>query len=356
MLELLNFIKRKQNWEEKLVNAPYHIKISKDNDLWLFKYDQIKSDFSDPVVQDARGIIIDVSKMEIVCYPFSKFFNFMEMYAAPIDWETARVQEKVDGSIIKVWFYEGKWRISTNGVINAFAAECFNGQFSYGELVQKELDKYSLDGLDKAATHIFEFVSPYTQVVIPYPENKLYYLGSRINATGREYYDKQGFEGVKSYPLKTLDECIATVKNFPFTQEGFVVVDAKFNRIKIKGTAYLVAHRLSNNGALTTKRVIEMIMIGEQSEYLSYFPTATNYFEECQRKLNILFEKINSTIYRATELWNEVNHDRKSFALEVVNWELPFVAFLIPKNQIVTLEMVVESLTIDKILTLIEHY
>jgi len=33
----------------------------------------------------------------------------LKLYADTIDWSAARVQEKVDGSLIKVWYYNGEW-------------------------------------------------------------------------------------------------------------------------------------------------------------------------------------------------------------------------------------------------------
>ncbi|MBQ8160189.1 MAG: hypothetical protein IJ083_05495, partial [Clostridia bacterium] len=37
-----------------------------------------EADFSDPLVQEARGIIIDTERMEVVCWPFRKFGIHLE--------------------------------------------------------------------------------------------------------------------------------------------------------------------------------------------------------------------------------------------------------------------------------------
>lgn len=52
------------------------------------------SPFGNPLVQEARGIIIDTEKMEVVCWLFRKFGNFTESYADEIDWDTACVQKE----------------------------------------------------------------------------------------------------------------------------------------------------------------------------------------------------------------------------------------------------------------------
>ena len=52
-----------------------------------------------------RGLILRKDTNQPVCVPFYKFFNLGEEQAHAIDWGTASVYEKVDGSLIKV-----RWR------------------------------------------------------------------------------------------------------------------------------------------------------------------------------------------------------------------------------------------------------
>ena len=46
-----------------------------------------------------------------MCYPFSKFHNFGGFHAAKLDWTTAVFTEKLDGSLIKLYYLEseGNW-------------------------------------------------------------------------------------------------------------------------------------------------------------------------------------------------------------------------------------------------------
>jgi len=102
MLELQKFLKEHPNdYEELLAEKPYAIKVTEDEELGLslFKYNQIESDFNIPMVRECRGIILETGTWEIVCHPFHKFGNFGESYVPEIDWNSAEVQEKVDGCI-----------------------------------------------------------------------------------------------------------------------------------------------------------------------------------------------------------------------------------------------------------------
>ena len=48
-LKLLDFIKNNSNWEELLQKEPYYLKIKRDRKFIIFNYNQIMSDFSNPI-------------------------------------------------------------------------------------------------------------------------------------------------------------------------------------------------------------------------------------------------------------------------------------------------------------------
>ena len=76
---LCNFIiENPTNWRELIEGKNIHIE---DEDGYtIFNYNMIDCDFSDPVVQESRGIILDVSDEKnptVVCWPFRKFMNLL---------------------------------------------------------------------------------------------------------------------------------------------------------------------------------------------------------------------------------------------------------------------------------------
>ena len=100
-LSIKKFIQSNEDWEELLTKDPYNLTIRYDNGMFLLKYSQYESDMSKKICQEARGIIFDEETLKPVCVPYFKFFNYGEEQAAEIDWSTAQVQEKVDGSLMK---------------------------------------------------------------------------------------------------------------------------------------------------------------------------------------------------------------------------------------------------------------
>lgn len=299
---LITFLrKHKNDWREILSSSPYNL-IIKDGvgeyeGLVLFKYNQLESDLSRQLVQDCRGIIVDIEdNFRVISYPFRKFFNYGEKYASDIDWNTARVQQKVDGSIIKVTYWErkNKWVISTNGCINAFDVDAtsISDTFmddvfvNFGKLFMEAFNNagYLFDKLNKNYTYMFELVSPYTQVVVKYPKTDIYHIGTRDNKTFKEVDVDIGIKKPKMYPLHSLEAVMEASKALnhnddnSIEDEGFVVVDNKWRRVKIKSPLYLSAHYLKGN-KLSFKRCLDIIMSNEESEYLSYFPEQKGAFD-----------------------------------------------------------------------------
>lgn len=290
-MELLKFMNEHEDWRQILSAPPYNIKItngySKYGGYVILKYNQLTSDFNEVMVREARGSIFyrdDLAgKWECVCHPFDKFGNYGESYVPEIDWSTARVMEKVDGSLIKIW-YHGGWHISTNGTIDAHNAFVQNNNISYHELVIRALKKYGdpkdfFAALDPHFTYMFELVSPDNRMTIAYPEDRLYILGARDN---HNHYESAIVAGIvkskvgdmvlmpKTYSLRTLEDCIAAVEVMGADEEGFVVVDNNDNRVKVKSPAYLYASHLRFNNSITTKKIIKIIREGILDDFVAY--------------------------------------------------------------------------------------
>lgn len=288
-----------KNWQELLQEKPYCLKIKFTNTYVIFNYNQIESDFYNPIVQEARGIIFDLADWtKPVCHAFNKFFNYGEPNCAEIDWSTATVSQKIDGSIMKVW-WDGCWRVSTNANIYAEEAEIGDARVNnfrevFDMALTAELAKINMreeafwDSLNISFTYIFELVSPFTRVVIPYDEPKLYFLGARHNSTGIEYGCTEQvakrlrlnfFDRPKLYPITSLDECISAAKELDWDEEGYVVFDSNMNRCKIKSPAYVIAHYCRTKRELTKKNLIDIIIKAETDEFLIY---ADDYREQIQ--------------------------------------------------------------------------
>lgn len=301
MLKIVEFIKGHENWKELLSKEPYNLKISEDDGYVLFKYDQISSDFNEKICREARGLILDsTDDFKVVRFAFEKFFNLGECYAAHIDWDTAVSNEKIDGSLMSVWYARDKWHLSTNGVIDAFKAEIsgVSPYKTFGDLFESVLPLSTFaEKHYENMCFTFELVSPFNTIVINYPKTKVYLLSVRfMNSLEELDYDRLNVYstslGVKLpqfYYMNDEKGFRKVVENMDESHEGIVVRDKNNNRVKIKTPLYFKLHKMAHNGNMTLEYLVSIVRANEQEEFLSYFPQYTNEVLQLKEKHDKVF-------------------------------------------------------------------
>jgi hypothetical protein len=176
---------------------------------------------------------------------------------------------------------------------------------SFGDLFLEAIENQHLDlnKLNKNYTYMFELVSPYTKVVVPYEEIAIWHIGTRDNDTLEELDTDIGIQKPQRYSLTNLSECIAAAAAFERLQEGFVVVDKNYNRIKVKSPFYVELHHTANNGNLSKVDTLSLIFNREEEEYLTYFPEKKDIIENYKNKIMYLvdtftaeYQKYKSTL------------------------------------------------------------
>lgn len=350
---LLKFIQNNPNdWEEKLSSDPYNLKISRDGPYVMFKYNQLSSDFSNPIVREARGIIFREDNWRCVRRAFDKFFNYGEPNAAEIDWNTAKVQTKIDGSLVSAWFDDEKWHYSTNGTIDAYKASTGDIKLpTFGDVLEeafrnngsskKEIFEHFAS---KNVCYTFELVSPQTRVVIPYEKPDLYFIGRRIMLTEHEGSPKDSivseiFKTPKEYDFHSAQDVVDAAKELPWDEEGYVVVDSNFNRVKIKSPAWLAAHYARSNNSISKESLIQVILDGEQEEFLVYADDYREELESVEREMKDFVKDLNDA---AREM-------KKKYAAEVVKYPKSIQPYLFSKiNNRDASDWVKENMTASK--------
>jgi len=308
-LEIVNFIKN--NSVEALKTDPYNLIVKEKDNLILFKYHQLYSNMSLKICQEARGLILEKDTWKVVRCAFFKFFNYGESNAAKIDFKTMKVQEKIDGSLISLYYYN-KWNVATSGMIDAkdaglqFETEEFKNYF---DLFNSCKIDYSI--LNPDYTYTFELVSKYNRIVVPYADTEIFHTGTRNNKTLQELNDNIGIKKPKVYSFNTLEDIINNAKQLPYNQEGYVVVDSKWNRIKIKSPAYAAIHHLKGEGKVSKKRLLTLVRKGEKEEFLNYFPEYKEDFESVENLYNIYMNQLEIDTIKA---FDRTHLDRKTFA------------------------------------------
>lgn len=341
-------------------------------ELYLFKYDQIESPMGSPLVQECRGIILNsLENWDVVAYPFRKFFNYGEGHAAKIDWSTARVQEKIDGSLMTLYHYEGEWLVATSG--NPDAAGQVNGYpVTFYELFWRawEAQKLSLDLCDPDFTYMFELTSPYNKVVVPHTELKITLIGVRVTNPDIDYNRdetllKEGsfpedavgiyfeFPRVQEFPLNSFEAIENSFAHIDGVhQEGYVVVDGNFNRVKVKHPQYVALHHLRDSMGGGVKSMVRILQANEGSEFLNYFPEFTGMYNEVKGKFETWIDGLDEEYDIIFEDCNghrgKVN--RKDFALKATQTRIPSYMFARLDGKVDNVRTFVRDLPIDNVM------
>lgn len=331
----------------------YKLKINRSRrhqNLVQFKYDQIESDLSDPLVRQCRGIILDeADNWDIIARPFDKFFNYGETGAAEIDWNSARIQTKEDGTCCILYYYQG-WHVATLGSCDA-SGPVGGFNYSFHDLFWATFTDMGYkvpDVMWSSVTFIFELTTPYNRVVVDHKKSSLKLLGARVANGNESILPAVGFQPVASHNLADL---AAIQKSFdridPTVQEGYVVVDKDFNRIKIKHPGYVRIHHLKSN--FTLRNIVECVRKGEALELINYFPEHADIVHRIKDSFFALEREIQ-------DVW-ELTHKtqpQKAFAAEVSAFRFAGVLFAVRNGKKDSIIHALQEMHIDNLIELME--
>lgn len=286
--------------------------------LVLLKYNQIASNFQHELVRECRGIVLDESEdWRIVCRAFDKFGNLGEGYAADIDWTTARVQEKLDGSLATLYHYAGDWRVATSGTPDATGDVHGNGLTFHDYFWNTFQAEGGRLPANENLCFSFELMGPMNRIVVVHEKPTLRLLSVRHRTTGQQFAPEAHVHevqipAVRTFPLGSIEALQATFDGMsPLAQEGYVVVDAQFNRIKVKSPQYVALHHAKDG--MTTRAFVEIARSGETSEVEAVFP-------ELAKPLNEVRAKYTAFVERCEAEYAPIAHieAQKDFAFEAL--------------------------------------
>lgn len=288
MLKVQEFLRNGGTLEE-LAREPYNLFI-REHDIdgrILLKYSPA-SPKNDAICQECRGLILDAeSNWEVVCRSFNRFFNAGEEEAAELTGRI-RVYEKVDGSICRFYYFHNEWYCAS--MMGMDAREIWiDDKYNFFDLVLRALAEYGLTwdeftgNLDTEFSYTFELATQDNIVVVPHKGYKLYYLGEyHLTENYEQFVPNFYTDHCKAYDFSSLEEVQRAATFLGDNQEGFVVVDENWNRVKVKGDRYFKLHFMLNNGK---PDCLSLIFNDGKDEFLSYFPRFKKDFEEVEEQL-----------------------------------------------------------------------
>ena len=278
--------------EFKSILAAKGIIVSTDErmpDYWHLSYGPA-SDRDCAFTAACRGTTVDMAEQKVISPGLTRFFNEAEPQAAPIDWTSAKVYEKLDGSLIKLWYSEkyGRWVTSTRGSLMA-SGRVSNYGFNFDDLFAATV-RFDIEKLNKSIIYYFELCTRFNKIVVQYSGDFVNLIAARSAHTFQEFSpeDIGIIDGLPVVPQVT--DFREYVEGLTGTEgEGVVVVDKDYRRIKIKAADYVKRHYYYN----TTAEKLWLLPDNDIAEIVGYFPEKAKAITDIELKLSILQAQVD---------------------------------------------------------------
>lgn len=190
-----------------------------------------------PATLACRGLVLD-DQYRPIARPLTKFFNLQE-FPESLPNGIPSIYEKLDGSLILLFFYAETWHVASRGSFTSEQA------IKASELLPNYPEHQDLD---QTYTYILEIIYPNNRIVLDYGNSERLVMLAAINTqTGIELdLDCIAWsDRAKSYPATEVPEWIASLNESELeNQEGFILKWPNGFRIKYKLAEYVRLHRV----------------------------------------------------------------------------------------------------------------
>ena len=281
-------------------------------------------DLGGAIRRECRGLIFDADG-NLMSRPFHKFFNIGEREETllhNIDITAPHViMEKMDGSMIRPILVDGYLRLATKmGVTEvSMQAEAWLAKHTHTE----ELKKWMRVMMNAGATPIFEWVSPFNQIVLAYESSDLVLLALRHNETG-EYIDIRStdapFTLVPEYGSMegNLSDYIARQRGKE-GREGDIIAFADGHRLKVKNDWYVRIHKTIDRVKFD-RNIVDLIINENVDDVIPMLPQEqVDRIRDFETRFWCAFKQKETRLMgQRMSAFQTYQDDRKRIALEMV--------------------------------------
>lgn len=298
-MEIKRLIKENQivdyiNLKLILESADFNLKIKEDADfptLFLI-HTQDTSNFNIKLVNECNGLIMDKNTLEIVCYTFDKCADNEPI----IDFDNLYVEKSIEGTLIRLFYYNDKWNLSTKKCIDASKSKWLSEK-NFTQLFNECLQNYNIMGnLNTSYCYSFIITHPENNIVVNYTTPNAIHVSTRDMTTLNEIDVNIGLSKNERLPinkdeLNIMFSQISTDNDISY--EGYIFIDTHFNRWKIKTEHYKYVRNLWGNSNNRFYRYLELRKDNNLlHEYIKYFDCDRQKFIEYETKISTLAENI----------------------------------------------------------------
>ena len=215
------------------------------------------------ITKEARGLILNTKTFDVVSMSLPAFYENDSEYSKTtlnsIDWESARLLTKYDGTQITLYHFEDKWLLGTRfipvGVWTVYSINSPINNITWTELFHECLEENNTnfsaftENLDKNLCYTFEIATPKNKGGIGYDKHILKLISVVDLKSEKEVsidnilanFENEDFYRPEYFNVYSVDDCLEYLKIYsnPNKYEGFVLVDKYYNRVKFRNQLYV---------------------------------------------------------------------------------------------------------------------
>ena len=256
----------------------YKLKVKEDKtkESLAIIFNNYESNLNEEMVLFFNGVIIDKNTLKIVCYTFDKCLEDENLDMKLLEGELY-VEPAFEGTLIRVYYAENKWNISTKKMIDAYNAKWISSK-SFGELFSELFDVNLLPQLNINYCYSFLMSHNDNNIVLKYDHNFLIHINTIDLVQNCEVSVDIGIQKntllkIENTNKEYLDSYIEELKNNSYnTEAGFILINNHYRRQKINKKMYLKYRDLWGN---TNNRLFRYLHLRKNNdllmEYLNYY-------------------------------------------------------------------------------------
>ena len=269
-------------------------------------YQEIAKD--SPFIEECRGIILEKESNRVVSMAFRHRLEFdyedadIDLAKYGLEWNHVQIEKSVEGTQLRLYYYDGKWRVSTCRCLDAGKAH-WQSNKSFYDLFQEAVkeEQFDLTKLSHDFCHVLILQHPENQIVVSYQKPSLVHLTSRdLSQQGYPEVDYDlglnlpaiiynSYSDFSTFLEKLNDES-------DLSKEGYILKDLRSEkRLKIMTPYYREAKELRGN--VTPNNLIyhylELKQENNVKRYLEIFPKEGYSFRKLENKLDDMVSHIH---------------------------------------------------------------
>ena len=278
-MNFFNIISEFDNFSElkKTLKKKYNLQVKEKDNLYIVNIKKNKIN-TNPDLNLCNGIILEKNTNRIICniYPVVKEYPDTYEYS---DFNSVVIEEAIDGTLIKLFFYDNKWHVSTNRCIDASTAFWICNK-SFYDLFMEAATNINFDNLNKTYSYAFILQHPRSRNVTKYSVPNLIYVYSFDHVNNNNVVDNNlsFLSTPKRYAFSSWDEMMASVPTLNYDIEGYIIYNNKKEITKIVNPTFKLVKEMKGNTPDMIYRCLVLYKLGKMETFLQYYPEYTQNF------------------------------------------------------------------------------